>query len=51
MKKWDCGPCHIHCLAHVINLTTQAVLKTYSKANHFDPQKPEDHEPDVLAVD
>jgi hypothetical protein len=51
MKRWDCGSRHIRCLAHVINLATQAILKTYSNANHFDPQKPKDHEPDVLAVD
>ncbi|GLB43962.1 putative hAT family C-terminal dimerisation region [Lyophyllum shimeji] len=51
MKKWDCHFRHIRCLAHVINLATQAVLKTYSKAKYYDPQQPEQHEPDVLATD
>jgi len=33
------------CLAHVINLATQALISTYSKAPHFDPKNPEAHEP------
>jgi hypothetical protein len=33
------------CLAHVINLATQAFISTYSKAPHFDPKDPEAHEP------
>jgi hypothetical protein len=35
------------CLAHVINLATQALLSAYSSAKHYDPAKPTDHEPDV----
>lgn len=35
------------CLAHVINLATQAVISTYSKAKYFDPEKPLAHEPDT----
>ncbi len=31
------------CLAHVINLATQALISTYSKAPHFDPKNPEAH--------
>ena len=31
------------CLAHVINLATQALISTYSKTPHFDPATPEDH--------
>jgi hypothetical protein len=35
------------CLAHVINLATQALIGGYSKTKFFDPEKPEDHTPDV----
>ena len=37
------------CLAHVINLATQALLSAHSNAKHYDPAKPTDHEPDVDA--
>ena len=33
------------CLAHVINLATQALISTYSKSLHFDPKNPEAHVP------
>ena len=33
------------CLAHVINLATQTLISTYSKAPHFDPKDPEAHIP------
>lgn len=33
------------CLAHVINLATQVLISTYSKAPHFDPWNPEGHIP------
>jgi hypothetical protein len=33
------------CLAHVINLATQALIATYSKSPHFDPKNPEAHIP------
>jgi hypothetical protein len=33
------------CLAHVINLATQALISTYSKSPHFDPKNPEAHVP------
>jgi hypothetical protein len=36
-------PCS--CLAHVINLATQTLISTYSKAPHFDPKNPEAHIP------
>ena len=38
------------CLAHIINLATQAVLSAYSKAKHFDPGEAEKYEEDVEAV-
>jgi hypothetical protein len=37
------------CLAHVINLATQALLSAHSSAKHYDPAKPTEHEPDVDA--
>lgn len=33
------------CLAHVINLATQALISTYSKSLFFDPKDPEAHMP------
>jgi hypothetical protein len=33
------------CLAHVINLDTQALIGTYSKSPHFDPRSPDAHIP------
>jgi hypothetical protein len=47
LPKWDHCSRHIRCLAHVINLATQAVIGAYSKAKHFNPAKPEEHEPDL----
>src|ERR1700688_2344388 len=35
----------ISCLAHVINLATQALISTYSKSPHFDPKQPDAHVP------
>lgn len=32
----------ISCLAHIINLATQALIATHSKSNHYDPQKPDE---------
>lgn len=37
------------CLAHVINLATQAFISLCSTTAHFDPEKPEEHEPDLSA--
>ncbi|KAF5340659.1 hypothetical protein D9611_007287 [Ephemerocybe angulata] len=37
LKPWDYEASHIRCLAHIINLATQAVLTTYSKTEHYDP--------------
>jgi hypothetical protein len=36
------------CLAHVINLATQALISGYSKTKYFDPAHPEAHEPESL---
>ena len=33
------------CLAHVINIATQKLIKTYSDSPHFNPKKPDDHVP------
>lgn len=37
------------CMAHVINLATQAVIATYSKAPHFNPHDPDSVEVGVAA--
>lgn len=39
------------CIAHVINLATQAMLSTYSKAPHYDPQDPDKHVPATTVGD
>jgi len=38
------------CLAHIINLTTQALISKRSKSKFYDPKAPDDHIPDVTAV-
>jgi hypothetical protein len=35
------------CLAHIINLATQAVIAAQSKTKHFNPADPDSHEPEV----
>jgi hypothetical protein len=37
----------IRCLAHVINLATQALIKAHSKAKHYNPAAPNEHMPDT----
>ncbi|KAF8224474.1 hypothetical protein L208DRAFT_1311083, partial [Tricholoma matsutake] len=32
---------HIWCLAHIINLATQALITTYSKSKHYNPADPD----------
>lgn len=39
------------CLAHVINLATQALIKTHTKSKHYNPANPEDHMPSTLGHD
>jgi len=34
------------CLTHVIDLGTQVLISTYSKAPHYTPHSPQAHEPD-----
>jgi hypothetical protein len=37
------------CLAHIINLATQALISTHSKAKYYNPNAAEEHIPDVDA--
>ena len=37
----------LRCLAHVINLATQAMVKAHSKSKFYNPLKPDDHIPDT----
>jgi hypothetical protein len=41
--------CKASCLAHVINLATQALIKGHSKAKYYSPANPDEHIPDVDA--
>ena len=41
--------CEASCLAHVINLATQALIKGHSKAKYYNPATPDEHIPDVDA--
>ncbi|PBK89746.1 hypothetical protein ARMGADRAFT_1083215 [Armillaria gallica] len=36
----------IGCKSHVVNISSQKVIKTYSKTAHFDPKNPEAHHPE-----
>ncbi|RXW14436.1 hypothetical protein EST38_g11418 [Candolleomyces aberdarensis] len=47
VRDWDAESSHIRCLAHNINLATQAVLGTYSKTPHYDPGSTAPLEPNV----
>jgi hypothetical protein len=38
------------CLAHVINLVTQAILSTYSISRHYNPHDPNAHIPSNLSL-
>lgn len=62
-KMWDVGQRQIRlvyrfhvlyiltivysCLAHIINLATQALIATKSQTKYFSPHDPESHEPDT----
>ena len=43
LRSWS----QIRCLAHIINLATQALIATYSKTPHFEPGDPDAHEPEL----
>ena len=67
VKIWDHSSSHIRyvnllrasttltnprsCLAHIINLATQAVLGAFSKTPHFDPSSATPVEPTVTMLD
>lgn len=40
---------HHRCLAHIINLATQALISTWSKAKYYNPHNVDEHTPDVSA--
>lgn len=46
-ESFDPKERRIRCLAHVINLATQAVLTAHSKTPHYDPKEPEKHLPET----
>jgi Na+-transporting methylmalonyl-CoA/oxaloacetate decarboxylase gamma subunit len=41
----------IRCLAHIINLATQALISTRSKSKYYNPHDLEEHVPDVDAFE
>ena len=41
----------IRCLAHIINLTTQALILTKSKAKYYNPHNVDKHLPDLDMVE
>ncbi|KAJ7817441.1 hypothetical protein B0H14DRAFT_3148272 [Mycena olivaceomarginata] len=45
--KWDTTERRINCLAHVINLATQKLISTYSKASYFNIHDSNAHIPDT----
>ncbi|KAJ2919527.1 hypothetical protein MD484_g940, partial [Candolleomyces efflorescens] len=38
VECWNYRTCHIHCLAHIINLATQVLITTYSKTSHINTE-------------
>ena len=38
------------CLAHIINLASQAVIAAQSQSPHYDPAKPDAHEPNTSGL-
>lgn len=38
------------CLAHIINLATQVLISTRSKAKHYNPHNIDEHTPDVDGI-
>lgn len=40
-KLFDPKANRIRCLAHIINLATQALINTHSKAKHYNPEEPD----------
>ncbi|KAL1939214.1 hypothetical protein VTO73DRAFT_10255 [Trametes versicolor] len=40
-KPFDAEERYVRCLAHIINLATQALLGKYSKSLHYDPTNPD----------
>ena len=43
--------CHYRCLAHIINLATQALISTKSKAKYYNPHDIDEHSPDFGTVE
>jgi hypothetical protein len=48
-RRFDTRKRHIRCLAHIINLATQALISTRSNAKFYDPNAEDEHVPDVYA--
>lgn len=42
-----CAHIVFSCLTHVVDLGTQVLISTYSKAPHYKPHNPYAHEPDT----
>ncbi|KAF8809282.1 hypothetical protein BYT27DRAFT_7094767, partial [Phlegmacium glaucopus] len=49
-RKFDVKKCHIRCLAHIINLATQALISTRSKSKYYDPHSQDEHPADVDGI-
>ncbi|KIL54083.1 hypothetical protein M378DRAFT_182669 [Amanita muscaria Koide BX008] len=50
-QTFDVKNRHIRCLAHIINLATQALISTRSKAKYYSPHDVDEHTPDVGALE
>ncbi|KIL54872.1 hypothetical protein M378DRAFT_91765 [Amanita muscaria Koide BX008] len=48
-EHFDVKKRHIRCLAHIINLATQALISTRSNAKYYNPHNIDEHTPDVEA--
>ncbi|KAG2744583.1 hypothetical protein P692DRAFT_201808334 [Suillus brevipes Sb2] len=50
-KEFNVNGCRICCLAHVINLATQALMKTHTKSKYYNPASPEEYVPSTMGRD
>jgi len=50
-RKFNVRNRHIRCLAHIINLATQALISTQSKTKYFNPHQIKEHLPNTSVAD
>lgn len=41
-KSYDYKMRRIRCIAHIVNLATQALITAHTKSKHYNPEKPDE---------